>query len=128
MNIGECGLVKWLIFHLTIPFEILPATSICGFLLCLDLTCQAVIDIVTWNCRSNVSLLSTSDCVSPKQRRWPEDIAWHPYGDRLFCVYTADGGDSQISVLNLNSSKEVRNLFWSLLAESMLLNMFGAFF
>ncbi|KAJ8644345.1 hypothetical protein MRB53_006093 [Persea americana] len=43
---------------------------------------------------SNVSLLSTSDCVSPKQRRWPEDIAWHPDGDRLFCVYTADAEKS----------------------------------
>ncbi|XXG47270.1 hypothetical protein AAC387_Pa02g1941 [Persea americana] len=60
---------------------------------------------------SNVSLLSTSDCVSPKQRRWPEDIAWHPDGDRLFCVYTADAGDSQISILNLNSSKEKRVTF-----------------
>ena len=50
-------------------------------------------------------LLSATDCVSPKQRRWPEDIAWHPDGDSLFAAYSADGGDSQISVLNLNVSQ-----------------------
>ncbi|KAK6920442.1 hypothetical protein RJ641_014120 [Dillenia turbinata] len=46
---------------------------------------------------SSASLLSTTDCVSPKQRRWPEDIAWHPQGNSLFSVYTADGGDSNIN-------------------------------
>ncbi|KAK6924600.1 hypothetical protein RJ641_008926 [Dillenia turbinata] len=55
---------------------------------------------------SSASLLSTTDCVSPKQRRWPEDIVWHPEGNSLFSVYTADGGDSQISVLNLNRTEE----------------------
>ncbi|KAJ0054019.1 hypothetical protein Pint_01287 [Pistacia integerrima] len=55
--------------------------------------------------KSGASLLSTSDCVSPKQRRWPEDIAWHPQGNSLFCAYTADSGDSQISVLNLNKTQ-----------------------
>jgi hypothetical protein len=60
------------------------------------------------NCRSNASLLSSTDCVSPKQRRWPEDIAWHPQGNSLFSVYSADGGDSQISVLNLNKKQGVR--------------------
>ncbi|PKI56585.1 hypothetical protein CRG98_023029 [Punica granatum] len=53
---------------------------------------------------SGASLLSSSDCVSPSQRRWPEDIAWHPWGDRIFSAYSADGGDSQISVINLNKS------------------------
>lgn len=55
---------------------------------------------------SNVSLLSSTDCQSEKQRRWPEDIAWHPEGNKLVSVYSADGGDSQISVLNLNKRKE----------------------
>ncbi|XP_050375490.1 uncharacterized protein LOC126793101 [Argentina anserina] len=50
------------------------------------------------------SLLSTSDCQSTK-RRWPEDIAWHPHGNSLFSVYTADGGESQVSVLNLNKTQ-----------------------
>lgn len=58
--------------------------------------------------RSGASLLSSSDCVSPKQRRWPEDIAWHPEGNSLFSVYSADSGDSQISVLNLNKTQGVR--------------------
>lgn len=57
--------------------------------------------------RSGASLLSSSDCVSPKQRRWPEDITWHPEGHSLFSAYSADGGDSQISVLNLNKTQGV---------------------
>lgn len=57
--------------------------------------------------RSGASLLSSADCVSPKQRRWPEDIAWHPEGNRLFLVYSADGGDSQVSIMNLNKSEGV---------------------
>ncbi|XAR50392.1 hypothetical protein NMG60_11004703 [Bertholletia excelsa] len=55
---------------------------------------------------SNANLLSSTDCASQKQRRWPEDIAWHPEGNSLFAVYSADGGDSQISLLNLNKTKE----------------------
>ncbi|XP_057422502.1 uncharacterized protein LOC130716516 [Lotus japonicus] len=54
---------------------------------------------------SGASRLSSTDCVSPKQRRWPEDITWHPEGHSLFSVYTADSGDSQVSVTNLNKSK-----------------------
>ena len=45
--------------------------------------------------------------MSQKQRRWPEDMAWHPEGNSLFSVYNADGGDSQISILNFNRTKEV---------------------
>ncbi|KAK9157060.1 hypothetical protein Scep_003634 [Stephania cephalantha] len=55
---------------------------------------------------SSASLLSSTECASTKQRRWPEDIAWHPDGDRLFSVYTADGGDSQVSMLNLNKTQK----------------------
>ncbi|KZV46471.1 hypothetical protein F511_10576 [Dorcoceras hygrometricum] len=55
---------------------------------------------------SSANLLSTAECQSNKQRRWPEDIAWHPQGNRLFSVYAADGGDSQISILNLNKGRE----------------------
>ncbi|XP_027356294.1 uncharacterized protein LOC113865752 [Abrus precatorius] len=51
---------------------------------------------------SGASLLSTTDCVSAKHRRWPEDLAWHPEGNNIFSVYSADGGDSQVSVTNLN--------------------------
>lgn len=59
----------------------------------------------------SASLLSTTDCLSPKQRRWPEDITWHPDGDILFAAYSADGGDSQISILNLNLSGDNRVTF-----------------
>ncbi|XP_047311866.1 uncharacterized protein LOC124915233 [Impatiens glandulifera] len=60
---------------------------------------------------SGASLLSSTDSVSPKERRWPEDTAWHPDGDCLFSVYSADGGDSQISLLNLNKTKAGRVCF-----------------
>jgi len=33
------------------------------------------------------------------------DIAWHPEGDRLLAVYSADGGDNQISIIYLNKSQ-----------------------
>ncbi|RVW52526.1 hypothetical protein CK203_068737 [Vitis vinifera] len=69
--------------------------------------------------RSGASLLSATDCLSQKQRRWPEDMAWHPEGNSIFSVYNADDGDSQISVLNLNRTKGVRALleidYWRLI-------------
>ncbi|CAN8253430.1 unnamed protein product [Cochlearia groenlandica] len=57
--------------------------------------------------RLAASLLSTTDCLSRKQRRWGEDMAWHPSGNTLFSAYTADDGDSQISILNLNKTRSV---------------------
>ena len=42
--------------------------------------------------RFGLNLSHTVDCISPGQRRWPEDLAWHPHGESLFAVYTADGG------------------------------------
>ncbi|XP_015059183.1 uncharacterized protein LOC107005175 isoform X2 [Solanum pennellii] len=60
---------------------------------------------------STANLLSSTDCFSSKHRRWPEDLAWHPEGHSLFCAYSADGGDSQISILNLNKGKEMRVSF-----------------
>ncbi|CAH9082877.1 unnamed protein product [Cuscuta europaea] len=55
---------------------------------------------------SSAVLLSTANCLSPKKRRWPEDVAWHPEGNSILSVYTADGEESQISILNLNEPKE----------------------
>uniref|UniRef100_I1Q5R4 Uncharacterized protein n=1 Tax=Oryza glaberrima TaxID=4538 RepID=I1Q5R4_ORYGL len=49
--------------------------------------------------RPAISLLSTTDCFSPKHR-WPEDVAWHPDGELIFAMYSADNGDSQVSVMN----------------------------
>lgn len=37
-------------------------------------------------------------------QRWPEDLTWHPNGDSVFSTYTADSGDSQISLFNLNKN------------------------
>ncbi|KAG8061802.1 hypothetical protein GUJ93_ZPchr0003g17061 [Zizania palustris] len=58
----------------------------------------------------SISLLSTTDCFSPKHR-WPEDIAWHPDGDSIFAVYSADNSDSQVSVMNRNISGQKKVTF-----------------
>lgn len=51
------------------------------------------------------------DCSSPGQRRWPEAIAWHPAGDRLFSAYTADNADAQVSVFDMNAKGQSRVAF-----------------
>lgn len=53
---------------------------------------------------SGASLLSATECLSPKQRRWPEDVSWHPGGNSIFAAYSADGGDNQISIIDLNKT------------------------
>ncbi|MFS7942543.1 putative transcription factor WD40-like family [Helianthus anomalus] len=55
---------------------------------------------------SHATLVSSINAVSPKQRRWPEDIAWHPNGGSLVSVYNADSGDSQLAILNLNDKEK----------------------
>ncbi|KAJ0969782.1 hypothetical protein J5N97_022659 [Dioscorea zingiberensis] len=55
--------------------------------------------------------LGTTDCATPRQRRWPEDLTWHPDGNMLFCVYSADDGDSQVSILDLNVTGKKRVTF-----------------
>uniref|UniRef100_A0A0D3H221 Uncharacterized protein n=1 Tax=Oryza barthii TaxID=65489 RepID=A0A0D3H221_9ORYZ len=59
--------------------------------------------------RPAISLLSTTNCFSPKHR-WPEDVAWHPHGELIFAMYSADNGDSQVSVMNRSISGQVRTL------------------
>uniref|UniRef100_A0A0D9W1H0 Uncharacterized protein n=1 Tax=Leersia perrieri TaxID=77586 RepID=A0A0D9W1H0_9ORYZ len=53
----------------------------------------------------SISLLSTTDCFSPNHR-WPEDVAWHPDGETIFAVYSADNGDYQVSVMNRSMPKQ----------------------
>lgn len=44
------------------------------------------------------------DCMSPGQpKRWPENLAWHPHGETLFAVYSADGGP-QIGIIKTSKS------------------------
>ena len=69
-----------------------------------------ILFLLTLICRSGASLLRTTDCASQKQRRWPEDVAWHPDVNSVFSVYNADSQDSQISVTDFSKVKggEVR--------------------
>ncbi|GLJ47522.1 hypothetical protein SUGI_1003470 [Cryptomeria japonica] len=55
----------------------------------------------------SLKLLSTIESVSPGQRRWPEDITWHPDGEKLFAAYSADGGDHQVSIINMHAAEKV---------------------
>uniref|UniRef100_A0A0E0PX05 TFIIS N-terminal domain-containing protein n=1 Tax=Oryza rufipogon TaxID=4529 RepID=A0A0E0PX05_ORYRU len=57
-----------------------------------------------------ISLLSTTDCFSPKHR-WPEDVAWHPDGELIFAMYSADNGDSQVSLMNHSISGQKKVSF-----------------
>lgn len=50
---------------------------------------------------SYASPLCFENC-STQGARWPEDLTWHPNGDSVFSAYTADSGNSQVSILNLN--------------------------
>ncbi|MCO5558056.1 hypothetical protein L7F22_011631 [Adiantum nelumboides] len=59
---------------------------------------------------SGLSFLSSVDCLSPKQRRWPEDMVWHPSGDSLFACYSADGGDDQVAVIDTSGKMKVKFL------------------
>ncbi|KAJ0266422.1 Uncharacterized protein HA466_0004350 [Hirschfeldia incana] len=56
--------------------------------------------------RSSAILFKTVNRVEVDQKRWAEDIAWHPHQSALFSVYTADEGHSQISAVYLNESRE----------------------
>ncbi|WZZ90656.1 hypothetical protein YC2023_119235 [Brassica napus] len=56
--------------------------------------------------RSSATLFKTINRVEVDQKRWAEDIAWHPHKSALFSVYTADEGHAQISALYLNEARE----------------------
>jgi hypothetical protein len=51
-------------------------------------------------CRERISLHKSVQCLSPEQKRWPQDIAWHPSGDVIFACYCADGKDDQVAIIN----------------------------
>lgn len=52
-----------------------------------------------------LSLLSSVDCHSPGERRWPEDMTWHPSGEYLFACYSADGNDNQVALIGSSGKK-----------------------
>ncbi|EOA20119.1 hypothetical protein CARUB_v10000397mg [Capsella rubella] len=54
--------------------------------------------------RSTATLFNTVNRVAVDQKKWAEDIAWHPHKSALFSVYTADEGHPQISAIYLNES------------------------
>ena len=65
------------------------------------------INYYLFNVRSHAIHQSSTNAASLKQKRRPEDVAWHPNGNSIIFVYSADGGDSQIGVMNLNKGQKV---------------------
>ena len=65
--------------------------------------------------RSSPTLFNTVNRVGLDQKRWAEDIAWHPHRSELFSVYTADEGHAQVSALYLNEAREVKRVYEKLL-------------
>lgn len=60
--------------------------------------------------RSSASLFKTVNRVAVDQKKWAEDIAWHPHKNALFSVYTADECHAQISAIYLNEAGGVKNI------------------
>ncbi|CAA7059084.1 unnamed protein product [Microthlaspi erraticum] len=56
--------------------------------------------------RSTATLFKTVNRITVDQKKWAEDIAWHPHKSALFSVYTADDGHPQISAAYLNEARE----------------------
>ncbi|CAH8390080.1 unnamed protein product [Eruca vesicaria subsp. sativa] len=76
-----------------------------------DLFATSALDCVVhfWKLQSNRSsatLFKTVNRVGLDQKRWAEDIAWHPHRSELFSVYTADDGHAQVSSSYLNQARE----------------------
>lgn len=47
-----------------------------------------------------ISLVGSVHCLSSGQRRWPEELTWHPSGESIFACYSADGKDDQVAIIN----------------------------
>ncbi|KAJ4798409.1 U5 small nuclear ribonucleoprotein 40 kDa protein [Rhynchospora pubera] len=61
---------------------------------------------------TSAKFMGSMDCLSPNKRRWPEDIAWHPDGRRMFAVHSADGDDSQVSSFSLRHLGHQKEAFF----------------
>ncbi|MCO5575221.1 hypothetical protein L7F22_029019 [Adiantum nelumboides] len=53
--------------------------------------------------KEGITLCGSVHCLSTGQKRWPEDLTWHPSGNSIFACYGADAQDDQVSVINLSA-------------------------
>lgn len=82
-----------------------------SYQICVTSALDGLINV--WQIRGkgeDLSLISSIDCRSPGQRRWPEDLAWHPSGESLFACYSADGKDNQVAIINSSGKAKVQFL------------------
>ncbi|KAJ3669672.1 hypothetical protein LUZ60_011622 [Juncus effusus] len=68
-------------------------------------------EIQSFTDKSRASLLYSFDFLSPRERKWPEDIAWHPQGKCIFSVHTADKNESQVAMINISESGMKKAVF-----------------
>lgn len=57
-----------------------------------------------------ISLNGLVHCLSSGQKRWPEDLAWHPSGESIFACYSADAKDDQVAIINPSAHDKVKFL------------------
>lgn len=57
-----------------------------------------------------ITLRGFVDCLSSGQKRWPEDLAWHPSGESIFVCYSADARDDQVAIINPSAHDKVKFL------------------
>ncbi|MCO5600381.1 hypothetical protein L7F22_054493 [Adiantum nelumboides] len=72
-----------------------------------DIATSALDGVVnTWKIKDKgegITLCGSVHCLSTGQKRWPEDLTWHPSGNSIFACYGADAQDDQVSVINLSA-------------------------
>eukprot|EP00250_Pteridium_aquilinum_P017084 c23444_g1_i1 orf=803-2461(+) len=69
--------------------------------------------INTWKVKDKgegISLNGSVHCLSSGQKRWPEDLAWHPSGESIFACYSADANDDQVAIINPSADDKVKFL------------------
>lgn len=73
----------------------------------LDFATSALDGIInTWKIKDKgegVTLCGSVHCLSNGQKRWPDDLAWHPSGKSIFACYSADAKDDQVSITDLSA-------------------------
>ncbi|KAH7431871.1 hypothetical protein KP509_08G070600 [Ceratopteris richardii] len=69
--------------------------------------------INTWEIKDKgegLALRTSIHCLSTTQKRWPEDLEWHPSGESIYACYSADAKDDQVAIIDLSADDKVKFL------------------
>ncbi|KAI5082338.1 hypothetical protein GOP47_0002081 [Adiantum capillus-veneris] len=79
-----------------------------------DIATSALDGVInTWRIKDKgegITLCGSVHCLSTGQKRWPEDVAWHPSGKSIFACYGADAMDDQVSIIDPSADQKVKFL------------------